>query len=116
MKIQTKSGSSAYPQSVGSSFLYSNRLCRLLLDHIRSGGRLELEGAGGQRRIGLHAGKADQRALAKAVQDVERRELLARKAHAHALELAFLALGAGQHPLQTVGVGGGLQREIGLER
>jgi hypothetical protein len=33
---------------------------QLLLQNICPCGRLELEGVGGERRIGLHAGKADQ--------------------------------------------------------
>ncbi len=73
----------------------------LLLDDVCTGRWLELEGAGGQRRVDLHALETNRRTLAKAVHNVQRRQLFTGKSHAHALQLTIFGLGGGLHPLQS---------------
>ena len=51
----------------------------LLLDDVCTGRWFELEGAGGQCQVDLHALETNRRALAEAVHSVQRRQLFARK-------------------------------------
>ena len=76
---------------------------RLLLDHVGAGRRHEAEA----RRpaaptLAAYCAELQQRALAEAVEDLHRRQLLAAKADAHRLERAVLLPRRGLHPVEAV--------------
>ena len=70
----------------------------------------------GSDGIDLDLAELQHRALAEAVEDLERRQRLALEADLHALQLAVLVLRRGLDPLQAVALGRGFQREVGLQR
>ena len=70
--------------------------------HVGARGRAELEGLGRQRGVDVHPAEADRGLLAQAVQDLERGELGAAKADAHAAQGAVAGAGRGLHPLQAI--------------
>src|SRR6476659_4698615 len=65
-------------------------------------GRREDESRSGQIRIGFHLLEPHDRTLPEAVENLQRRELVAGEADPHAAQLAVVLQGRGKHPLQAV--------------
>src|SRR5262245_61820197 len=89
---------------------------RSLLDHVGALGRREAKRVLGQLGVLVQRGEVQARALAKGIDDVERRQLLALEADAQRLDRTVLHLGRGLHPLQPIGRRRRFEVELLVER